>query len=138
MTDQTTVIKDDEDEDRSRRPSRAVVGSHRPEEEMFGKAYDGKIVGRIWAFVRPYRKQMYIAVVAVLVFTLTQLAIPLVIRYAIDHGMKIGESGRATLIWAMLAFGVAILINSSTCGARCSVTCNASRCRSWTRPRSAA
>lgn len=111
MTDQATVIKEDEDEDRSRPPPRAVVGSHRPEEEMFGKAYDGKIVSRIWSFVHPYRKRMYVAVAAVLVFTLTQLAIPLIIRYSIDNGMKAGEAGRATLLWALLAFGIVILIN---------------------------
>jgi ATP-binding cassette subfamily B protein len=111
MSDQATVIKEDEDEDRSRRPPRAVVGSHRPEEEMFGKAYDGKIVGRIWSFVHPYRKQMYVAVAAVLVFTLTQLAIPLIIRHAIDNGMKSGEAGRVMLLWTLLAFGIAILIN---------------------------
>ena len=67
----------DESEDRSRRPTRAVVGSHREEEEIFGKAYDPRIIRRIWGFVRPYRKQMLISVAAVLVFTLTQLAIPL-------------------------------------------------------------
>ena len=78
---------DQEDEvQKGKRPPRAVVGSHRPEEEVFGKAYDPKIIRRIWAFVRPYRKQMAIAVVSVLIFTLTQLAIPLVIRHAIDNG----------------------------------------------------
>ena len=31
---------DDEKEDTSRRPTKAVVGSHRDEEEVFGKVYD--------------------------------------------------------------------------------------------------
>ncbi len=48
----------DDDEDHSRRPAKAVVGSHREDEEVFGKAYDPKIVRRIWAFVRPYRRQI--------------------------------------------------------------------------------
>lgn len=39
--------------DDGRRPPRAVVGSHRIEEEIFGKVFDGDIVKRIWAFVRP-------------------------------------------------------------------------------------
>ena len=51
------------------RPPRAVVGSHPIEEEIFGRAFDGQIVRRIWAFVRPYRLQMLVAVAAVLTFT---------------------------------------------------------------------
>ncbi len=76
--------RDMEDDDHSRRPLKAVVGSHREEEEVFGKAYDPRIVRRIWVFVHPYRRQIYLSIAAVLVFTLTQLAIPLIIRLAIE------------------------------------------------------
>ncbi|MBP2550519.1 ATP-binding cassette subfamily B protein [Neorhizobium galegae] len=93
-----------------RRPPRAVVGSHRIEEEIFGKVFDKNIVARIWAFVAPYRGKVALAVVAVLVFTAMQLAIPLIIRYAIDHGMQPG-AGQAALVFAILAFAGAILIN---------------------------
>ena len=88
---------DDEKEDTQRPAAKAVVGSHRDEEEVFGKAYDPQIVRRIWGFVQPYRGQICISVAAVLVFTLTQLAIPLIIRYAIDNGMAAG--GRPRRCW---------------------------------------
>ncbi|RWC38386.1 MAG: ABC transporter ATP-binding protein [Mesorhizobium sp.] len=100
----------DEKEDTSGRPTKAVVGSHRDEEEVFGKAYDPRIVRRIWSFVKPYRGRIFISVAAVLVFTLTQLAIPLVIRYAIDHGMAAGRLDQSVMIWAG-AFATIILIN---------------------------
>jgi ATP-binding cassette subfamily B multidrug efflux pump len=99
-----------DEEDRSKRPSRAVVGSHREDEEVFGKAFDPRIVQRIWGFVRPYRSRIFISVASVLVFTLTQLAIPLIIRYAIDNGMAAGSNGQV-LMWCVAAFGVMILIN---------------------------
>ncbi|UVK46515.1 ABC transporter ATP-binding protein/permease [Mesorhizobium sp. AR07] len=102
---------DDEKEDTSGRPTKAVVGSHRDEEEVFGKAYDPRIVRRIWSFVKPYQSRIFISVAAVLVFTLTQLAIPLVIRYAIDHGMTAGRLDRSVMISAIGAFTVIILIN---------------------------
>ncbi|TGT40977.1 ABC transporter ATP-binding protein [Mesorhizobium sp. M8A.F.Ca.ET.165.01.1.1] len=102
---------DDEKVDTSGRPTKAVVGSHRDEEEVFGKAYDPRIVRRIWSFVRPYQGRIFISVAAVLVFTLTQLAIPLVIRYAIDHGMAPGRLDRSVMISAIAAFTVIILIN---------------------------
>jgi len=101
----------DEMEDTRGRPPRAVVGSHREEEEIFGKAYDPRIVRRIWSYVSPYRMKIFISVAAVLVFTLTQLAIPLIIRYAIDNGMAAGTVDRSVLMWVLVAFGVTILIN---------------------------
>ncbi|QKC98108.1 ABC transporter ATP-binding protein [Mesorhizobium sp. NZP2298] len=102
---------DDEKDDKSGRPTKAVVGSHRDEEEVFGKAYDPRIIRRIWSFVRPYRGRIFISVAAVLVFTLTQLAIPLVIRYAIDHGMAPGRLDRSVMVFAITAFTVIILVN---------------------------
>lgn len=102
---------DDEKEDTSGRPTKAVVGSHRDEEEVFGKAYDPRIVRRIWSFVKPYQGRIFISVAAVLVFTLTQLAIPLVIRYAIDHGMAAGKADRSVMNWAIGAFALIILVN---------------------------
>lgn len=93
------------------RPPRAVVGSHRIEEEMFGRAFDKNVVKRIWAFVRPYRAKVIVSVAAVLVFTATQLLIPLIIRYAIDHGMTPGGVNRPALLLAVAAFALAILVN---------------------------
>ncbi|RWH94386.1 ABC transporter ATP-binding protein [Mesorhizobium sp.] len=101
----------DEKEDTSGRPTKAVVGSHRDEEEVFGKAYDPRIVRHIWSFVKPYQNRIFISVAAVLVFTLTQLAIPLVIRYAIDHGMAAGRLDQSVMISAIGAFTLIILIN---------------------------
>jgi ATP-binding cassette subfamily B multidrug efflux pump len=97
--------------DGGKRPMRAVVGSHRIEEEIFGKVFDKKIVRRIWAFVRPYQRQVVVAVAAVLVFTVTQLLIPLIIRYAIDHGMAEGGTDLGPLRWAIVAFAATILVN---------------------------
>ncbi len=95
-----------------RRPPRAVVGSHRPQEEMFGRAFDARILRRIAVFVRPYRRQFTISVIAVLIFTLTQLAIPLIIRSAIDDGL-LAEDGRQALILAVALFAAMIAINAA-------------------------
>jgi ATP-binding cassette subfamily B protein len=109
-----SAIDDEEERETARypgqRPPRASVGSHRIEEEVFGKAYDPRTVRRIWAFVRPYRGKIYLSVAAVLVFTVTQLAIPLIIGRAIDSGMT--EGGNTTnLLWAVAAFALMVLLN---------------------------
>ena len=82
---------------------RAVVGSHRIEEEMFGTVFDQKIMARIGAFVVPYRRDFMISVAAVLIFTLTQLSIPLIIRYVIDGGLMAQDA-------SVLHIGLAVLV----------------------------
>jgi ATP-binding cassette subfamily B multidrug efflux pump len=109
MAEELETERSDVRED-GRRPPRAVVGSHRVEEEMFGKAFDGNVVKRIWAFVQPYRREVILSVCAVLTFTLMQLMIPLIIRYAIDHGMQ-RDGSHSALIWSIVLFLVVILIN---------------------------
>ena len=114
MNDQTAVEQDyqSDRESASGAPTlRAVVGSHRIEEEMFGRVYDPQIVRRIGAFVRPYRRQFVISVFAVLVFTLTQLAIPMIIRHAIDQGVLAGPGGIGVLYQSLAAFGIVIALN---------------------------
>lgn len=101
--------RDPQDDEQPR--MRAAVGSHRIEEEMFGRAFDGRVVRRIWAFVRPYRRQAAISVAAVMVFTGTQLSIPLIIRYAIDHGMAPGGVSGGVLAGIMALFAAVIAIN---------------------------
>ncbi len=89
---------------------RAVVGSTRIEEEIFGRAFDGRVVRRIWEFVSPYRRKVWIAVAAVLVFTLSQLTIPLLISVAIDRGMVPGAPN-GLLIGIVALFALAIGVN---------------------------
>ena len=109
MTGETETERNDVRED-GRRPPRAVVGSHRVQEEIFGRVFDRRILRRIWAFVEPYRRQFWISVVAVLIFTLSQLAIPMIIRVAIDDGL-LAADGRQALVLSVLAFAIAILVN---------------------------
>ncbi|ODT70590.1 MAG: multidrug ABC transporter [Pelagibacterium sp. SCN 63-23] len=108
------TLLDDEDRETAafpgQRPPRASVGSHKIEEEVFGKAYDPQTVRRIWAYVHPYRVKIYLSVAAVLVFTLTQLSIPLIIGNAIDTALVEGGNAEG-LLWAIGAFAVAILFN---------------------------
>lgn len=88
---------------------RAVVGSNRIEEEIFGRVFDGKVTQRIWQFVRPYKRNVAISVAAVVTFTGSQLTIPLLIRYAIDNGMAPDAPPTVLLgIVALFVFIIAI------------------------------
>ena len=94
------------------RPPRAVVGSQVSfEEEMFGAVFDGRVVRRFWSFVVPHRGRLGIGVAAVLVFTLTQIAIPLVLRYAIDDALAAGRAGLELLRYIVIAFFAVAALN---------------------------
>jgi len=99
----------DPHEDNSLR-MRAVVGSNRVEEEIFGRVFDGKVTQRIWQFVRPYKRQVAISVAAVVTYTGTQLTIPLLISYAIDYGMA-PEAPHSVLLKILAIFAVIVIIN---------------------------
>ena len=92
------------------RPPKAVVGSQiSRDEEMFGAAFDRHVVRRFLAYVRPYRRRLYTAIGALLLFTGAQLAIPLVVRYAIDYGIRPGDV--QVLVTAAVVFFAVILLN---------------------------
>ena len=93
-------------------PERAVVGaqiSH--DEEMFGRAFDGRVMRRFFAFVWPYRTTLVLALLSVLVFVGTQLSIPLIILYAIDHTLSPADIAATTLGSVVMVFASVILLN---------------------------
>ena len=96
------------------RPPRAIVGSQIDrDEEMFGKLFDGHVVRRFLDYVRPYRLETMLSLVAVLIVTFTQLAIPLIIRHGIDNVIAGGERGTAVLLATVAVFAVVIVVNSA-------------------------
>ncbi len=97
---------------RDERPPRAVVGSQiSRDEEMFGAAFNGHVLRRFFSYVRPYRARIRLAIVAVLVFTAAQLAIPLIIRRAIDHAIVGEAASPSALGLAIAAFAVVIAVS---------------------------
>ena len=98
--------------DENGRPPRAVVGSQISiDEEMFGAAFDGRVVRRFMSYVYPYRQRIYYALAAVLVFTGAQLAIPLIIRFAIDEAIVSENADASLLTLAIAVFAAVITVN---------------------------
>ena len=94
-----------------KRPPLANVGSQvEAEEEIFGRAFDRGVVGRFWTFVRPYQRMLWLGVAAVLIFTSTQVLVPLTMRFAIDEALVVG--GQAELLgYVAAAFFAIITVN---------------------------
>ncbi|MFW5718070.1 MAG: ABC transporter ATP-binding protein, partial [Spirochaetota bacterium] len=97
---------------REERPPLAVVGSQiSRDEELFGRAFDPHILRRFLPFVKPYRTQLALALVGVLLFTATQLAVPIVIGTTIDGALLGGDGSRTALTIAAAVFALVILVN---------------------------
>jgi ATP-binding cassette subfamily B multidrug efflux pump len=90
-------------------------------EEIFAKSVDPRVLMRFFGFLRPYRLMIIVSIIAVLIFTLTQIAVPLVIRYVIDKALPAAAAGglaasaRANaehlLLIAVAGFFAVILVN---------------------------
>jgi ATP-binding cassette subfamily B multidrug efflux pump len=81
------------------------------EEEVLGKAYDGRLMRRLLRYLRPYRPQVALALAAIISASVLQLAQPYLMKLAIDRYIATGDLQGLNRI--ALAF-VAILVGSFT------------------------
>jgi ATP-binding cassette subfamily B protein len=82
------------------------------DEKIFGKVFDGHVIGRFFAYMRPYRGRLFAAIACVVLFTLSQLALPLVIGTAVDSALAPGAMDRRLLLYTGLAFALVVSINA--------------------------
>ncbi|MEZ5905059.1 MAG: hypothetical protein R3C69_08150 [Geminicoccaceae bacterium] len=90
------------------RPPHAVVGSQIDNEEEIFAAFDGRIIRRFWQFVSPYRRRLLLALATVLVFALSQVAIPLILRAVVDSALAGGNAEADMAAERLLLLGVAV------------------------------
>ncbi|MFQ5926027.1 MAG: ABC transporter ATP-binding protein, partial [Terriglobia bacterium] len=55
------------------------------EEEVLGKAYDGRLMKRLLGYLRPYRRTVALAVVLIILYSAFQVAVPLFFKVAVDR-----------------------------------------------------
>ena len=104
--------------DNSQRPGKrppvplAVVGSQTSQDEViFGRAFDKWVITRFLGHLAPYKLRICIGVTAVLVYTLTQLSIPLIVRATIDNSLVDGISNREMLHNFISLFFAIVVVN---------------------------
>ena len=95
-------------------PPKAVVGSQvSQDEEMFGRAFDGRVIRRFLSYCKPHTPILVTAILSVLVFTSTQIAFPLVILYAIDNALVKDKFNEGVLEICAVIFCFLAVINYS-------------------------
>ncbi len=68
------------------------------EEERLNKAYDGRLIRRLLAYLKPYKRKVILAALFLLATSLFALTQPLITQYAIDHYFMSGNMSGLTFI----------------------------------------
>ena len=89
----------------------AVVGSQTSQDEIiFGRAFDKWVITRFLRHLAPYKLRIAIGIFAVLVYTVTQLSIPLIVRATIDNSLAPNVANQEALHnLVTLFFGIVIV-----------------------------
>ena len=77
------------------------VSRGHPDEEVFGDVYDQRVVARLLPYILPYKVLALLAVVAMLIYTGTQVAVPWVIKIAIDEYVFLKDFEGLTWMFAL-------------------------------------
>jgi ATP-binding cassette subfamily B protein len=74
-------------------------------EQELGKAYDARLLLRLWTFIRPYRREFWLALACLPATSLFMLAQPYLLKLAIDRYVAAGD--RSGVAWMGLWYGLA-------------------------------
>jgi len=84
------------------------IAGYNEEDEVIGKAYDSRLVGRFSRYMRPYAWRVVLAVALLLATTGLQLAQPLLVQQAIDR--DIAKKTTGDLWWIISLYLVALAL----------------------------
>ncbi len=78
------------------------------DDSVVGTAYDHKVVVRLMTYIWPYRRDAFIALAAVLVYTLGNVAVPLLMMIGIQWAINAGDVWRLHVV-GLVFMGVTIV-----------------------------
>ena len=81
------------------------------EEEMFSKDINKTVVKRFIKFVTPYKLKLFASFTAVLIFTVTQLSLPILVQKTLDREITIWGEGLESLKAGVLLFAAVVVLN---------------------------
>ncbi len=92
-------------------PKASVVLASNLEEEVFSEEFKGDVIKRFFSYVRPYKKQIIPALIAVIIFTITSISIPLIIKNVFDSSLSSENNNTNLLYLFVVGYFVAVIFN---------------------------
>ncbi len=77
------------------------------DEQAIGKAYDSRLMRRLWIYVVPHRRLVWISLVLLPVVAGIEIIQPLIVKYGIDHNLARRDPGG--LGWVALIFAFTLV-----------------------------
>ena len=84
-------------------------------EETLGKAYDARLIRRLWGYVKGYKAYFFGALALIPLVTAAQLAQPYLLKIAIDHHIAVHKLAGLTTV-ALLFLGALVVQLLATFG----------------------
>jgi len=76
------------------------------DEDRVDTAEAGRIAKRTWRMMRSYQRGLLAAMAVLVGFTLTTVAGPVIVGYAIDHGLTPHHFDRRVIVWSAVVYAV--------------------------------
>ena len=92
-------------------PKASIRRGPATDDEVFGEAFNGQVVGRFIKYVAVYKKLLFVAIAAVFVFTVSSIAFPLIVKSVYDDALVDGAVDRSKLATMVIFFLVAVGFN---------------------------
>ena len=99
------------DRDHEIPPKASIRRGPTTDEEVFGEAFNGQVVGRFVKYVAIYKKLLFVAMGAVLVFTVSSIAFPLIVKSVYDDALAEGAPDQSKLAVLVIIFLIAVGFN---------------------------
>ncbi len=96
-----------EEQERQDREERIRALLKEDDDELLGKAYDGRLVRRLLGYMRPYMPRLIAAIVLMIISSLLSVAQPSIVGRAIDDGIR-AESMSTLRLWTGLFIILAV------------------------------
>lgn len=77
------------------------------DEQAIGKAYDSQLLRRLWTYISPHRKLVWISLTLLPVIAGVEIVQPLVLKYGIDNNLA--KQSLDGLVWVALAFALTLV-----------------------------
>lgn len=82
-------------------------------EELEFRTFDWRLLLRLWAIMRPYRKAVWLAILWMAASAVGELSLPVLLRQVLDH-VTSAATERRELPWTLIGAYLALLISSMT------------------------
>ncbi len=80
------------------------------DEQALGKAYDGRLLRRLWIHISPHRRLVWISLTVLPLLAGVEIIQPLIVKYGIDNNLS--QRRLEGLVWVALAFAVALVAHT--------------------------